>query len=249
MKRKPYEECSQSELYYRLKKRDEEVEKLKSELKKMKNENADLAETNERLSNHNRSLTENADNGFINSVERLQILEKLDLVQAFWNYEKVSSASILKERNEYKAKYSLLLSQLEGEKADIFEEQLNSTELWKDYEKIKAKLEAENSRKDLTIHQLQENLDKAIEEIATLKHQLENNSPVGVVKEKRNERNAGRKALAKEIQLQIQQMYATPKENGSYPTIAEIANQLGVSLSTVHKYIDKDFRKLKNENI
>ena len=229
MARKKLQDYNKEELLHVLEQKDYEIRKLKDALKAKDKEYRQLQRHCDKISAQNLQMREDADKGFINSVERTELENKASLNWHFYQYQKSYSELYVTKFHELQAKYNLLLSRLENEDADPFEGIFQSDYDWKNCEKKRIELQAQNESKDLTIQLLQETLDASQKEIARLQN-----------KTRENPRAAGRKAVSIEVQEAIRSIRNTPKEDGAFPTIREIAAILGISTGSVAKYLKND---------
>ena len=229
MARKKLQDYNKEELLELLSKKDREIQNYKDTLKKAEKDKKELVKSLDAVTARNREMREAADQGFANSIERKELLDQVTLNWNFFKHQEIISSMYASRYQEAQAKYELLLSRLSESDAVIFEGIFRTDRDWKNCERERLNLQAENDCKDQKIKLLQETLEAYQKELAVLRQHASTN-PHG----------AGRKPLPEEIQQAILSMRNTPKEDGAFPTIREIASILQVSVGTVAKYLKED---------
>lgn len=229
MAKRNLQDYNKEELLQRLLQKDRKIQEYKDTLKKAEKAKKELIKLLDSVSAKNREMREAADQGFANSIERVELLEKVSLNWNFFKHQESISAMYASKFHEAQGKYDLLLSRLSESDAEIFEGIFKTDTDWKNCEQKRLQLQAQNDCKDQKIKLLQETLETYQQELAVLRQQAS-----------ANPRGAGRKPLPEEIRQAILSMRTTPKEDGSLPTIREIAGILQVSVGTVAKYLKED---------
>ena len=217
MKSKKYAGYTPDDWELLLRRKEKEIKEIKAEAQTIREMYAVQSELI-------RNMQAQANEGFVNSSERQELLDQILFYKNLYELEQASRELCDRKKYEAQIKYEQLLARMDDPEG--YEWRFDHDVAWNRYESEIAKLKAEKDTAVHTTDLLQNEVSRYQKEIAQLKADVEKNKNAVVVPKK--------KGFDVKIRNQIREKRRTKKADGSYPTIREIAQEFHVSIGTVH---------------